>query len=71
MSSWIQNENKIRAPKSLKTWKGDIELREVRLTYGAEGELVLKGINLIIPKGKTIALVGHSGSGKTSLIRLL
>ncbi|NBS17804.1 MAG: ATP-binding cassette domain-containing protein, partial [Gammaproteobacteria bacterium] len=34
-------------------------------------ELVLKGINLIIPKGKTIALVGHSGSGKTSLIRLL
>ncbi|NDE35648.1 MAG: ATP-binding cassette domain-containing protein, partial [Gammaproteobacteria bacterium] len=51
--------------------KGDIELREVRLTYDAEGELVLKGINLIIPKGKTIALVGHSGSGKTSLIRLL
>ena len=55
----------------LKNIEGDIELREVRLTYGAEGELVLKGINLIIPKGKTIALVGHSGSGKTSLIRLL
>ena len=55
----------------LKNRGGDIELREVRLTYGAEGELVLKGINLIIPKGKTIALVGHSGSGKTSLIRLL
>ena len=55
----------------LKNRGGDIELREVRLTYGAEGEFVLKGINLIIPKGKTIALVGHSGSGKTSLIRLL
>ena len=57
--------------QTLKTIQDDIEFREVRLTYGAEGDLVLKGINLIIPKGKTIALVGHSGSGKTSLIRLL
>lgn len=36
-----------------------------------QGDWVLKGINLTIPKGKTVALVGQSGSGKSTLVDLL
>lgn len=50
----------------------DIELKDVRLTYPARSEVeVLKGLNLRIPAGKQLALVGASGSGKSSIISLL
>lgn len=50
---------------------GRVEYRRVSLAYQEDGDTILKDIDLSIPPGKTIALVGHSGSGKTSLIRLL
>lgn len=46
-----------------------IEFRDVNFAY--DKEYVLENINLKIPVGKKIALVGHTGSGKTSLTRLL
>ena len=46
-----------------------IEYRNVWFRY--RNEWVLKGINLTIPKGKTVALVGQSGSGKSTLVDLL
>jgi ATP-binding cassette subfamily B protein/subfamily B ATP-binding cassette protein MsbA len=46
-----------------------IEYRDVWFRY--HQDWVLKGINLRIPKGKTIALVGQSGSGKSTLVDLL
>jgi subfamily B ATP-binding cassette protein MsbA len=51
--------------------EGCVEYRNVSLAYSDDGDAVLKDVNLVVPPGKTIALVGHSGSGKTSLIRLL
>jgi subfamily B ATP-binding cassette protein MsbA len=55
----------------LKTVEGRIEFRRVRLTCNPTGEPALDEISLKIESGQTIALVGASGSGKTSLIRLL
>ena len=48
-----------------------IELRNVSLRYAPELEPALTDINLILPKGQTIALVGSSGAGKSSIADLL
>ena len=50
----------------------DIIFENVQLKYGGESSpSVLKNINLVIPHGKTTAIVGTSGSGKTSLLKLI
>jgi ATP-binding cassette subfamily B multidrug efflux pump len=49
--------------------RGEIEFRGVRLGYAA-GE-ALRGIDLKILPGETVALAGHTGSGKTSLVNLV
>ena len=48
-----------------------IELENVTFSYDLERVASLNGINLMIPAGKTTALVGRSGAGKSTLIRLL
>ncbi|KAE8733144.1 ABC transporter B family member 12 [Hibiscus syriacus] len=51
---------------------GEIELRDVHFSYPARPkELILKGLSLSIRSGKTTALVGHSGSGKSTVISLI
>jgi len=50
--------------------KGDIELRNVYYSYD-EGKEVLNGVSLSIEKGKTYALVGPSGGGKTTICHLI
>jgi len=54
----------------LKNAKGDIEFRNVSFSYDGGNE-VLRNINLKIPAGKTLALVGPSGAGKTTLCHLI
>ena len=51
-------------------FKGKIDLEEVRFSY-IENEEVLKGVNLEINPGETIAIVGSTGAGKTTIINLL
>jgi len=46
-----------------------IELSDVEFRYGARA--VLSGINLRIPRGKVVAIMGLSGSGKTTILRLI
>ena len=50
--------------------KGNIDFKDVWFAYKEE-QYVLKGINFSIHAGQTVALVGHTGSGKTSIISLL
>lgn len=54
---------------SKKSFDREITFENVTFSYGDEN--VLKDINLTIPKGKTVALVGKSGSGKTTMVNLL
>jgi ATP-binding cassette subfamily C protein CydC len=49
----------------------DLSLRGLRLRYGAEGPWALDGVDLDLPQGRRIALVGASGAGKSSLIGAL
>lgn len=51
--------------------KGDIEFREVTFTYPGRDTPALRNINLSLPAGKTVALVGRSGSGKSTMASLL
>ncbi|WP_159565057.1 lipid A ABC transporter ATP-binding protein/permease MsbA [Budvicia diplopodorum] len=51
--------------------KGDVELRNVTFTYPTKDIPALRNINLSIPEGKTVALVGRSGSGKSTIANLL
>ncbi len=48
-----------------------IEFKNVSFGYHNDKQWALKDINLVIPAGKTVALVGRSGSGKTTFINLL
>ena len=62
-------------PEHISSFEHQIEFRHVSFAYTdhKNGELVyvLKDINLVIPKGKTIALVGQSGSGKSTMLDLI
>ncbi|WP_064455667.1 ABC transporter ATP-binding protein [Streptomyces hygroscopicus] len=50
--------------------RGEITLRDVHFGYD-DRHPVLKGVSLTIPAGRTVALVGHTGAGKSSLVRLI
>ena len=68
----LMAENTIKEPanpKPIKSFEHQIEFRNVSFAYGEK--YVLKDINLVIPKGKTIALVGQSGSGKSTMVDLI
>ncbi len=62
-------------PEHIASFEHQIEFRHVSFAYtdSKSDELiyVLKDINLVIPKGKTVALVGQSGSGKSTMVDLI
>jgi len=68
----LKSENTIKdpeKPETMHSFSDKIEFRNLGFKY--ETDWVLRDINLIVPKGKTVALVGQSGSGKSTLVDLL
>ena len=68
----LLTENTIKdpeRPRHITAFEHQIEFRNVSFRYGEQW--VLRDINLVIPKGKTIAFVGQSGGGKSTLVDLI
>ncbi|POX64839.1 ABC transporter ATP-binding protein [Streptomyces sp. Ru62] len=57
-------------PLDVLSLRGDIAFEGVRFAYGAEEE-ALSGIDLTIPAGQTVAFVGETGAGKSTLVKLV
>ncbi|WP_432254106.1 ABC transporter transmembrane domain-containing protein [Streptomyces sp. HNM1019] len=64
------------APRQMGAVRGEIAFDEVRFRYGGgsgdgDGEEALAGISLTIPPGQTVAFVGETGAGKSTLVKLV
>jgi len=51
--------------------RGEVRFEEVRFAYAPELPIVLDGFDLVVPAGQSVALVGATGSGKTTVARLI
>jgi ATP-binding cassette subfamily B protein len=58
-------------PRRLPALRRGIELRDVWFRYSDDHPWILRGVNLFIPHGQSVALVGLNGSGKSTLVKLL
>ena len=70
----LNTENPIKEPAHPVTITGldeGIRFEDVHFQYSNNPLEVIHGVNLVVPKGRTIALVGQSGSGKSTLVDLL
>ncbi len=72
MEEVLQTENLIHDKpdaKPVRSFENAIELRNVHFAYGERK--ILNGIDLVVQKGKTVALVGSSGAGKSTLVDMI
>lgn len=58
-------------PKKLTVGGGEIRFENIRFMHDGASESIFEDLNITIPAGQKVGLVGHSGSGKTSLTKLL
>jgi ATP-binding cassette subfamily B protein len=59
------------APPPVRPLTTGIELRDVWFRYSDDHPWALRGVNLTVPRGSTLALVGRNGAGKSTLVKLL
>ena len=62
---------KVVQPENIPVFKDSISFSNVNFSYPGTNEQVLKNINFTIPKGSIVALVGSSGSGKSTILDLV
>jgi ABC-type multidrug transport system fused ATPase/permease subunit len=60
-----------KGARELPRVQGHVRFEDVRFGYGEGGPEVLHGIDLDVPAGTTVALVGHTGAGKSTIAKLL
>lgn len=82
LASWDRINNMLSEPieirdkeksagKELTDVKGEIELRNVSFKYPGSDEYAIRNINMKIPAGSNVAIVGRTGAGKTTLVNLI
>lgn len=59
------------APSASTTFSGEIEVRNLHFRYSKEDKWILNSVNLKAPAGSAVAMVGRTGSGKTTLASLI
>ncbi|MCH9029882.1 MAG: ABC transporter ATP-binding protein [Bacteroidetes bacterium] len=64
-------EDTEKTDNSITELKGEIEFKNVSFKYNEHLPEILKNINLKIPKGSSLAIMGYTGTGKTSFINLI
>ncbi|WP_059105830.1 ABC transporter ATP-binding protein [Shouchella shacheensis] len=60
-----------KGAKELKNVRGEVEFKEVSFTYNNDDKPILADVSLHVPAGETVAFVGMSGGGKSTLISLI
>jgi ATP-binding cassette subfamily B protein len=82
LASWERINNMLSEPieirdkekssgKVMEEVKGEIEFRNVSFKYPGSDEYAIKNINMKIPAGSNVAIVGRTGAGKTTLVNLI
>lgn len=82
LASWERIDNMLSEPieirdkeksagKAMKDVKGEIEFNNVSFKYPGSDEYAIKNINMKIPAGSNVAIVGRTGAGKTTLVNLI
>lgn len=74
MSEILSEKHEIRDKKNateLNIKRGRVEFKNVDFVYEEKGETVIKNLNFTVPAGMKVALIGPSGGGKSTLIRLI
>ncbi|MEU5641482.1 ABC transporter ATP-binding protein [Streptomyces milbemycinicus] len=60
-----------KAPREVRALRGEVAFDGVRFGYGEDGTEALAGVDLTIPAGQTVAFVGETGAGKSTLVKLV
>lgn len=71
IESILNEQSLVESDNPQKPVDNSIEFKDVFFKYEKDGKTIINGVNFKIPAGNTVAIVGHSGSGKTTIASLI
>lgn len=71
IESILNEQSLVESDNPQKPVDNSIEFKDVFFKYEKDGKTIINGVNFKIPTGNTVAIVGHSGSGKTTIASLI